>query len=184
MQTPATMPAGRLRLREMITIRPERSADRTAVRGLDEAAFEGTDEADLVDRLREEAVRYLALVAVVDGEVVGHIAFSPVTLDPLRPDLDLRGLAPMAVLPAHQRTGIGTALVRDGLEACRRAGAQAVVVLGHPDYYPRFGFRRADTFGLRTEYEAPPEAFMALELVPGSLAGIDGLVRYHPAFGS
>jgi len=170
----------------MVEIRPERPAERTAVRRVNEAAFAGADEADLVDRLRESAgADYLARVAVLDDEVVGHIVFSPVTLDPPRPDLDLRGLAPMAVLPAHQRTGIGTALVRRGLDACRRDGADAVVVLGHPAYYPRFGFRRADTFGLTSQYEAPPEAFMALELVPGSLEDVrGGIVRYHRAFGS
>jgi len=168
----------------MAEIRRERPADRAAVRRLNEGAFGGPEEADLVGRLRDELPSYLALVAVLEGEVVGHVAFTPVTLDPPRPELDLRGLAPMAVLPGHQRTGIGSALVREGLDACRRDGAEAVVVLGHPGYYPRFGFRRADTFGLRSQFEAPPEAFMALELVPGSLANARGIVRYHPAFGS
>lgn len=168
----------------MIEIRREHEEDRAAVRRVNEEAFDGSEEADLVDRLRAEVPSYLAWVALVGGEVVGHVAFTPVTLDPPRPDLDVRGLAPMAVLPSHQRTGIGSALVRRGLDACRRDGAAAVVVLGHLGYYPRFGFRRADAFGLRSEYEAPPEAFMALELVPGSLADVRGIVRYHPAFGS
>ena len=166
-------------------IRPEHPADRAAVHRLNEVAFGRPEEAELVDRLRDEVPSYLALVAVLGGEVVGHVAFTPVTLDPPRSELDVRGLAPMAVLPARQRTGVGSALVRRGLGACRRAGAAAVVVLGHPGYYPRLGFRRADAFGLRSQYEAPPEAFMALELVPGSLADVrGGIVRYHRAFGS
>ncbi len=115
-----------------VTIRPERPDDRAAVRRVNEAAFGHPDEADLVDRLRVYVPAYLRLVAVLEGAVVGHIAFTPVTLDPARPDLDVRGLAPMAVLPEHQRAGIGGGLVRAGLAACRRAGADAVVVLGHP----------------------------------------------------
>lgn len=163
-------------------MRPERPEDRDAVWQVHRAAFEQPDEADLVDRLRAQASPYLALVAVLDGEIIGHIAFTPVTLHPAQPDLDVRGLAPMAVLPAHQRSGIGTALVREGLAACRRGGADAVVVLGHPDYYPRFGFALAENFGLESEYDVPPEAFMALELVPGALDGVPGVARYHAAF--
>ena len=162
-------------------VRPEAPADRAAVRRVHEAAFGRPDEADIVERLRARAVPYLGLAAVRDGAVVGHIAFSPVTLEPARPGLDVRGLAPMAVLPAHQRAGVGSALVRAGLAACRRDGAAAVVVLGHPDYYPRFGFRPASTFGLHSTYDAPDEAFMALELTSGALDGVRGTAHYHPA---
>ena len=108
--------------------------------------------------------------------MVGHIAFSPVTIEPAGSAI---GLAPMAVLPAHQRRGIGGRLVREGLEQLRAAGHGAVVVLGHPEYYPRFGFTRASRFGLRCELDCPDEAFMALELVPGALANRAGLVRYR-----
>lgn len=163
-------------------IRPERAEDVAAVRRVNEAAFDQPGEADLVDRLRERVPSYLALVAVLDGEVVGHIAFTPVTLDPARPRLDVRGLAPMAVLPRYQRAGIGTALVHAGLDACRRDGADGVVVLGHPDYYPRFGFGPAVVFGLASEYEVPPEAFMVQALKPGALDGVEGIVRYHAVF--
>ena len=164
-------------------VRPERPEDRHAVRHVNERAFGRPDEADLVDRLREEVASYFALVALLDGEIVGHIAFTPVALDPPKPQLNARGLAPMAVLPAYQRTGIGTALVREGLAACRRSGADVVVVLGHPAYYPRFGFEPAAAFDLASEYDAPPEAFMVLELVPGALEGVEGTVQYHAAFG-
>jgi putative acetyltransferase len=88
----------------------------------------------------------------------------------------------MAVVPAQQRTGLGSALVRAGLEQCRKLGFGAVVVLGHPDYYPRFGFSPAARFGIGCEYEAPQEAFMAIELQPGYLKGASGKVEYHAAF--
>ncbi|HYE58344.1 MAG TPA: N-acetyltransferase [Rhodothermales bacterium] len=166
----------------MIHIRPERPDDLAAVAHVNEAAFGRYDEARLVDRLRARVPAYLAFVATLRDVVVGHIAFTPVTLDPPRPDLDVRGLAPMAVLPDNQRAGVGSALVRAGLDACRASGAQAVVVLGHPVFYPRFGFVPADRFGLRSEYDVPPEAFMAQELVPGALTDIRGTVRYNEAF--
>jgi putative acetyltransferase len=115
----------------------------------------------------------------VGGAVVGHVLFSPVTVAGAPDGI---GLAPLAVLPAHQRRGVGSALVREGLEACRRLGCPFVVVLGHPGYYPRFGFRRAAGAGLGNEYGAD-EAFMVLALRPGSLPAGGGLVRYGPDFG-
>ena len=164
-----------------MTVRPEAPADAPAIRHVHEAAFGRPDEADVVDRLRDRAPGYLGLVAVDDGRVVGHVAFSRVTLDPPRPDRALRGLAPMAVLPDRQRGGVGSRLVRDGLDACRADGAAAVVVLGHPTYYPRFGFAPAHQFGLACEYDVPPEAFMAVELADGALAEAGGTVHYDPA---
>ena len=166
----------------MIEVRPERPGDQEAVRRVNEAAFGRPDEAALVERLRAQAPLYLALVATLDASVVGHVAFTPVTLEPAKPGLTLLGLGPMAVVPAQQGRGIGSTLVYEGLAACRRAGAQAVVVLGHSKYYPRFGFRPAVTFGLNSEYDVPLEVFMALPLVPGALEGVEGLVHYHPAF--
>ena len=162
-------------------VRPEEPGDAPAVRRVNEAAFERADEADLVDRLRGQASRYLALVAVDEGEVVGHVAFSPVTFHPPRPALSAFGLAPMAVRPDRQRDGVGSALVRAGLAACQEAGAGAIVVLGHPDYYPRFGFEPAASHGIGNEYGAPPEAFMVLELAPGTLGGVSGTAVYDPA---
>lgn len=124
---------------------------------------------------------YLSLVATIDGLVVGHILFTPVTIEPAV-DRRLAGLAPMAVRPEHQRSGIGGQLIRAGLEECRRHGYAAVVVLGHPEYYPRFGFAPAHTFGLACEFPSPPEAFMAIELEPDAFSGIRGLVRYLRQF--
>ena len=162
-------------------IRSERRTDAAAVRLVNERAFGQPDEADIVDRLRERAAAYIGLVAVSDGEVVGHIAFSRVTIEPPRLALSAFGLAPMAVLPRLQQTGIGSALVREGLAACRRAGGGAVFVLGHPAYYPRFGFEPAADRGIRSEYDVPPEAFMVLELRVGALDGVEGIARYDPA---
>jgi putative acetyltransferase len=162
-------------------IRPEHSEDAAAVRRVNEAAFGKPDEADLVDRLRARAAPYLALVAEDEDGVVGHIVFSPMTFDPPRPGLTAFGLAPMAVLPSRQQRGIGSALVREGLAACREAGVDAVFVLGHPTYYPRFGFEPTADRGIENEYGAPPEAFMAIELTPGALDEVTGTARYHPA---
>lgn len=166
----------------MIHIRPERPEDAAAVYRVNEEAFAQRDEADLVESLRDRAHPYLGLVAEVGGEVVGYVAFSPVTLEPARPGLAVRGLAPMAVLPDHQGQGVGTALGHAGLAACREAGCAAVVVLGYPDYYGRFGFVPASTYGVGTTYEVPDDLFMAVELVPGALDGIAATAHYHPAF--
>jgi len=120
-------------------------------------------------------------VAEQEGMVVGHILFSPVEVDHAN-GRRLLGLAPMAVDPERQRKGIGSLLVHEGLTRCRAAGFDGVVVLGHAGYYPRFGFVPAQQFGLRCEYDVPADVFMALELAPGALRGLAGLVRYHAAF--
>jgi putative acetyltransferase len=165
----------------VMRIRPELPADIHGIRAVNLAAFETSSEADLVDALRERANHLVSLVADVGDAIVGHILFSPATL-PGCPELRIMGLAPMAVAPARQRQGIGAALIREGLEQCGRLGVGAVIVLGHADYYPRFGFRPASAFGLRSEYEVPDDVFMAVELVQGSLKGTSGTIYYHPAF--
>ncbi|HEY7437740.1 MAG TPA: N-acetyltransferase [Methylomirabilota bacterium] len=164
-------------------IRSEAPPDRAGVRAVNLAAFQTPAEADLVDELRAQARPLVAMVAEEGGTIVGHIMFSPVTL-PGHPALALMGLAPMAVTPARQRAGVGTALVRAGFEGCRRLGAAAVVVLGHPDYYPRFGFIPGVRIGLGCEYDVPAEAFMVRELRPGALRGASGRVQYHAALAS
>lgn len=166
----------------MITVRAEAAADIPAVHRVNELAFGRPDEADLVDALRAAARPYISLVAVDEGQVVGHIFFSPVTLEAADSACAILGLAPMAVLPEYQRRGIGSQLVRAGLEECRRIGCDAVVVLGHPEYYPRFGFIPASRKGLRCEYPVPDEVFMVAELRPDTLS-VQGLVRYRPEFG-
>lgn len=164
-------------------IRNESDRDLAAVRAVNVAAFPTPAEADLVDALRAQAQPLVSLVAEDQEAVVGHILFSPVTLTG-HPDLKIVGLAPMAVAPARQRQGIGSALVRTGLGRCRELGFGAVVVLGHSSYYPSFGFVPAARFGIDCEYEAPEEAFMAIELQPGYLRGRSGTIQYHAAFKS
>ena len=163
-------------------IRFERATDIHQVRSVNLAAFEAEAEANIVDILRNDAHPTISLVAQVDGEVVGHILFSPVSVS-TRSELFALGLAPMAVAPPHQRRGVGSALVERGIEECKRVGAAAVVVLGHPTFYPRFGFAPASAFGLRCEFEVPDEAFMAMELTRGAFTDArGGIVSYHPAF--
>lgn len=163
---------------ELPIVRPETPADGAAVRRLNELAFGRADEARLVDRLRDSGVLAVSLVAEVEGRVAGHIAFSPVT----GLGAKVLGLAPMAVAPKWQGQGIGSRLVREGLAACRRTGAELVVVLGHPGFYPRFGFVPAAPLGIGCEYAVPADAFMVTELVPGVLAGRRGVVRFRPEF--
>jgi putative acetyltransferase len=164
-------------------IRPEQAEDKAAVRAVNEAAFGTSAEANLVERLHAEASPLVSLVAEEGAAIVGHILFSPVTLSGI-PGLQVMGLAPMAVLPDRQRRGIGSLLVAEGLDACRKLGAAAIVVLGHATYYPRFGFVSASRFGISSDYDVPDEVFMALELKPGTLSGRAGEVRYHEAFSS
>jgi putative acetyltransferase len=166
----------------LFVIRVELEGDRQGVRQVNEAGFGQPAEADLVDALRSAGAAEVSLVAEADGQIVGHILFSPISVAEAGESQRIAGLAPMAVLPSYQRRGIGPLLVKQSREDCRRAGVQAVVVLGHPDYYLRLGFRRASTFGLRCEFDAPDEAFMALELTPNVLSGNGGEIRYHPAF--
>jgi putative acetyltransferase len=162
-------------------VRVEEPKDRASVRAVNLSAFETETEANLVDTLRVQAHPLISLVAEVAGEVIGHIMFSPVSL-PGHPGLKIMGLAPIAVAPMHQRMGVGTALVRAGLEQCKKLGFGAVVVLGHPSYYPRFGFQPSARLGINCEYEVTEEAFMLLELQPDFLQGVSGTVRFHEAF--
>ncbi|MBM4113029.1 MAG: N-acetyltransferase [Phycisphaerae bacterium] len=162
-------------------IRAELPSDLAAIRAVNEAAFASPAEADLVDTLRCESTPIVSLVGAENEIVVGHILFTPATLDG-QPRLRLMGLGPMAVAPSHQRRGIGSALVRAGIDACAAIGTEAVVVLGHPSFYPRFGFAPSHRFGIGCEFDAPPEVFMVLELAPRALHGVSGTVHYHAAF--
>ena len=162
-------------------VRAEKESDREAVFTLHASAFETSAEARLVDALREQAQPIVSLVAEDKGIVHGHIMFSPVSLSG-NTDSKMMGLAPMAVALESQRKGIGSALVRAGLDECRQLGIAAVVVLGYPDYYVRFGFVSSRRFGIESEYDVPEDVFMALELRPGSLTGKAGTIAYHGAF--
>jgi putative acetyltransferase len=163
-----------------IAIRAEDAGDVAAVRQVNERAFGTSAEADLVDALRGSDGS-ISLVATLRGALVGHIMFTPVTLDDATA-VRVAGLAPMSVLPEHQRAGVGTRLVRAGLAACRDQGYGAVVVVGHPEYYPRFGFMPAHAYRLQCEFEVPREAFMVRVLDAQMLPHLAGVARYRPEF--
>ena len=166
----------------MITIHREKPEDVTAIHAVNEQAFGRAAEAELVDKLRANGQATLSLVAVQGSEIVGHILFSPVTIASSEEVLAAVGLAPMAVRPEFQKQGIGSQLIERGLEQCRVAGQACVVVLGHPEYYPRFGFVPASRYGIRCEYDVPDEVFMIIELRDGALEGCAGIVKYQPEF--
>ncbi len=174
------------RRQDDVVIRERTAADDDAIRRLNDAAFGGPDESRLVEDLRAAGLAAVELVAVegtaVEGTtVVGHILFSPLAVTHGKKTIRALALAPMSVRPGRQRRGIGSTLVRAGLDLAKVRDWQAVFVLGHPDFYPRFGFSAA----LANVFKAPfaGDAFMALEIVPGALAGGGGIVSYPPAFG-
>jgi putative acetyltransferase len=164
-----------------VRTRPEEPADGPAIRAAHDRAFGGPREGRIVEALRGVGPR-VSLVAVDGSAVVGHVLFTPVVVEAGGGAWSALALGPMAVLPERQRRGVGSALVRDGLRACRALGEPVVFVLGHPDYYPRFGFRPAGPLGLSSEFDAPVAAFMVAELSAGALAGRTGRVRYRPEF--
>lgn len=160
--------------------------ERAAIRAVNAAAFGGPDEADLVDKLREDDHALISLVAELEGGIVahgivGHGMFSRMWINTLSGLVSAVALAPVAVLPEHQRRGIGGLLIRHGLELLRGRGERIVIVVGHPNDYPRFGFSREKARLLESPF--PADAFMAMELAAGALDGIRGSVVYPPAFG-
>jgi putative acetyltransferase len=164
-----------------LNIRAEGDRDHTAIREVNRLAFGQDDEARLVDALRDGGYVRASLVAEEESRIVGQILFSDLPIVTPEGIVEALALAPMAVVPDRQRHGIGSLLVREGLRACRESGGRIVVVLGHPEFYARFGFSAALTGRLRSPFPGP--AFMAVELVPGALEGVGGEVRYPPPFG-
>ena len=163
---------------EAIEIREEQTGDADAIRRVVTEAFGQPQEAQLVEALRNNCSDLLSLVAVDGQDIVGHILFSPAFLG----DVQGMGLAPMAVSPARQRDGIGSELVRAGLAKLEAQGCPFVIVLGHPDYYPRFGFERASARGVRCEWDVPDDVFMLLVFDETTMRGVSGLARYRPEF--
>jgi len=165
----------------MIAIRTEEPADVEVIHSIHQSAFPTEAEARLVDRLREERKLALSLIAEIEDRGVGHVAFSPVSVDHQSPAGQGVGLGPVAVLPEWQGRGIGEQLITRGVEDCRRDGYSFIVVLGEPEYYEKFGFRRASLFGLGNEYGVD-DPFMVLELRLGGLPKGPGTIKYVKVF--
>lgn len=162
----------------IIEIRKELPVDIPAVRELNKRAFEQDQEANIVDALRANGAVSLSLVATLNGHVIGHIMYSPLDVGPLMGV----GLGPMAVLPEHQRQGVGSKLIQAGNRQLKDAGCPFIVVVGHADYYPRFGFRPARPLGIRCEWEVPDNAFLLLVLDPAKMRGVAGMAKYRHEF--
>lgn len=167
-----------------LNFRPEKETDYPEVFNLHQAAFGQDDESRIVEGIRksDHYIPALSLVAIHEDDIVGHILFSKIgiqTKDGIKESL---ALAPMAVLPKYQKKGIGSKLVEKGLIEAIKAGFKSVIVLGHPDYYPAFGFRKASEWNIRCPFEVPDEAFMAIELEENSLKNCEGEVVYPDAF--
>jgi putative acetyltransferase len=165
-------------------VRHERADDAAAVRKVNLAAFGGAAEADVVDALRANCSDLLSLVAVDEGQVIGHVLFSPAVIEGSGTVRHGMGLAPVAVQPARQRQGVGSALIRAGISELKERGCPFIVVLGHAGYYPRFGFVEASRYGIRSEWDVPDEAFMILPLNEASVGVEPGVARYRPEFSS
>ncbi len=165
----------------MMIIRSERIEDLQIVRQVNEQAFGRTDEADLVDFLRRRGKLIISLVAEVDSQIVGHIGFSRVRIDTADRVRGI-GLGPLAISPGSQKLGIGSQLVRAGIDKCREMKFDFVVVLGHPQYYPRFGFIPASLYGIGCQWTVADDVFMILELQKGALKGVNGSAAYEPEF--
>ena len=164
----------------MIEIREEHPGDVTAVRDVNKRAFGQDQEGNIVDALRSNRATLLSLVATLRGQVVGHIMYSSLSVG----DIPGAALGPMAVLPEHQRQGIGSRLVEAGNRKLKEGGCLFIVVVGHANYYPRFGFRPASTHGITCEWEVPDDVFMMLVLDPPKMQGVSGLAKYRHEFSS
>ena len=167
----------------MVTVRPERQDDIAAVRAVNEAAYGQHAEAEIVDAIRERCASAVSLVALEADRIVGHILFSPVRVFGKKASFPGMGLGPMAVVPERQRRGIGSLMVRAGIEAVRERRCPFIVVLGHPGYYPRFQFVPASQHGLTSQWPSVPDAAFMVRVLDGlKMAGICGTVRYRDEF--
>ncbi len=167
----------------MVTIRQEQPDDVEVVRAVNEAAFGRPGEGRIIDSIRVACPDAVSLVAVDDGQVVGHVFFSPVSTPGGSGSAQGMGLGPIAVLPERQRQGIGSMLARAGIEAMGEQGCPFIIVLGHPEYYPRFGFIPASKYGITCQYDGvTDEVFMILVLDESAMPGISGTARYRDEF--
>ena len=167
----------------MVEVRFERPKDIDEVRLLNDKAFGQPLEGRIVDKLRKSCKGILSLVAISNIKVIGHILFSPVTIETQSGTIGGKGLGPMAILPELQNQGIGTKLVKEGLRIINNTTCPFVIVLGHEKYYPRFGFQRASKYGLKSQWEGiPDKAFMVMILNDSVMKGVSGIVRYRDEF--
>jgi putative acetyltransferase len=183
-RNPFITSANQQRKMDSFFIRPERPEDIDAIFEVNLQAFGQDGEARLVNTLRNDGdyLHELSLVAVSGNRIIGHILFPPITIVSETAETAALALAPLAVHQDFQCLGIGAALIKEGLGECLRLGHRIVVVVGHPTYYPKFGFTSARDFGIHAPFPCPDEAFMALSLARGALDGIHGTVRYPVAF--
>ncbi len=167
----------------MTTVRRERQGDEPQIYEANYQAFGRKEEAEVVDLLRNSCPEGVSLVAEEEGKIVGHILFTPTIIEDEGTSLVGTGLAPLAVLPQYQGKGVGSALVRAGLDEMRIAGEPFVIVVGHPGYYPKFGFERASKYGIRCEYsKVPDEAFMIAVFDESKMQGVKGVAKERPEF--
>ncbi|MDH3329100.1 MAG: N-acetyltransferase [Desulfobulbaceae bacterium] len=165
-----------------MVIRNEKPGDIDKIWHINVEAFGTAVEADLVNTLRDSGSPYISLVYEQNSQPVGHIMFTPVELTGDTSGLRLMGLAPMSVIPRYQNSGIGSSLVDTGIELCKAEGYDAIVVLGRPEFYSRFGFVPSVRYGIKSEYDVPPAVFMILELKENGLIGKHGTIKFHDSF--
>ena len=167
----------------MFSIREEKPEDVVGIRLVNESAFEQPQEANVVDRLRKNCNGLFSLVAIESDDIIGHVLFSPAVIDSDRGEIIGMGLAPMAVVPQRQHQGIGTALIKYGIARLKESCCPFLIVLGHPEYYLRFGFKLACQYGLQSQWDGvPDEAFMIMILDKNITQGISGVARYRDEF--
>lgn len=167
-----------------MNLRPENAADAGAISDVVRLAFGREEEARLVEALRRDPafIPELSLVAEVESKVIGHLLFTLAPIMGRAETWPALALAPLSVRPTWQRQGVGSALMRHGLAACWRLGHERVVVLGHADYYPRFGFTSAKAAGIAAPFAVRDESFLVVARTPAALAGLNGTIQYAPAF--
>ena len=168
----------------MVTIRPEKPEDYQLVYDINQKAFNREAEARLVEKLRKTSrfIPNLSLVAIKDKKLVGHVLFSIIFIKTDSKSIPVLALAPIAVLPEYQKQGIGSLLIREGIKKCKNLGYKAIILVGYPNYYPRFGFTPAKEKGLNLSFDAPEEAFMVYEIIPKTLKGVKGTIEFPPEF--
>jgi len=167
-----------------IIIRQESREDLVRIKEINDRAFEQEDESCLVDKLRkkDQFIPELSLVAEADETVVGHILFYPVIINSANQKHTTLSLGPMSVLSEYQKKGIGGKLINEGLKRAKKFGFRSVIVVGHPEYYPKFGFTKASKWSIKVPFEVPDEVFMALEIVEGELQDKSGIIEYPVEF--